>query len=80
VPRTLRLDARDGSNGATRGERKIGRRRLRENAARQVLEHLARDAIVIGRVRGTARNIGTVVAIVRVGIDSRALLRHAVMV
>jgi len=80
VARVLRLRARFGLNGATRRERNIRRRRLRENAARQVLEHLALEAIVIGRMRGTARDIGTVMIVVRVGVDGRARLRDVVMV
>ena len=76
----LRLRARFGLNGATRGERSIRRRRLRENAACQILEHLALETIVIGRMRGTARDIGTVMIVVRVGVGGRALQRDVVMV
>jgi hypothetical protein len=53
----LRLRTRFGLNSAACWERNIGRRRLRENATRQVLEHLALEAIVIGRMRRTARDI-----------------------
>ena len=67
-------------NGATRRKRNVGRSRLRENAARQVLEHLALEAIVIGRMRGTAWNIGSTVSIVRVGVDGHTLLCNLMMV
>ena len=80
MARVLRLRARCGLNRATGGERYFGRRRLRENAAREVLEHLALEAIVIDRMRRTARDIGAVLIVARVGIDGRARLRNVMMV
>jgi hypothetical protein len=80
VTRVLRLRARFGLNAATGRERNIGHRRLRENAAREVLEHLALEAFVIGRMRRTARDIRAVLIVAPVDIDGRALLRSVMMV
>jgi len=51
----------------------------RWNAARQVLDDLALEAIVIVRMRGAAGNLGRIVMRVRAGVRIRSLMRNAVV-
>ena len=60
VVRVLRFHADAGSNRAAGGQHDLGRNRLRENATRQVLEHLTLEAVVIGGMRGAAGYVGSI--------------------
>jgi hypothetical protein len=84
VARVLGRDASVGSNRATRGRRHVGRRRFGENAARQMLEHLALEAVVIERMSRTAWDAGSIFVMVGgrsfVRFDARAALRDRVLV
>jgi len=60
VARVLRFPTEVGANRAAHGQYDLGCNRLRENATRQVLEHLALEAVVIGRMRGAAGYVGSI--------------------
>src|SRR5437899_10143953 len=60
APRDLRLELVAGPNRTTRWQNDGRRIELRNDASGQMLEHLALETVVIGRVTRAARNIGSV--------------------
>jgi len=73
----------EGLDLAARLQRDFGYTRNKENTSRQVLEHLALEAIVVERVRGAARNVGRIIVVMTCGDGSRfpvRILRRGVAV
>lgn len=63
MARALRFRSGEGLNGAARLQENLRDIELGENAAREVLEHLALETIVIERMRGAARNVGPIIVV-----------------
>ena len=75
-----RLANHAGLNRLARWQIDRGEIERRDRAARQVLEHLALETVVIGRVRRATRNTGCFVAVVvcRVVVRTRRQLERGV--
>ena len=84
APRDLRLELVAGPNRTTRWQNDGRRIELRNDASGQMLEHLALETVVIGRVSRAAWNIGRLALVLmrrrrRRGMRVRSLLLRGVV-